>query len=93
MPAPVLELAASGARARLSGEVDGGALRVAWATAQIVQSVTWNIDVAFPSPFAQAASALSVFSFDFLSLECVFDDANHFQTVKAKRSTFAQLKP
>jgi hypothetical protein len=40
---------------------------------QIVQSVSWSLDVKFPSPFKQMLSLLSLFSFDFLSLECLFE--------------------
>jgi hypothetical protein len=59
-------------------QVDSGALRVVWANYQIVQSVSWSLDVSFPVPFTQMLSLLSVFSFDFLSLECIFEDSNHF---------------
>jgi hypothetical protein len=48
---------------------------------QIIQSVTWSIDVEFPSPFSGMMSAFSVFSFDFLSLECLFNQSNHFVSV------------
>jgi hypothetical protein len=48
---------------------------------QIVQSVTWSIDVNFPSPFTEMMSALSIFSFDFLSLECLFKNSNHLLSV------------
>lgn len=58
-------------------QVDNGALRVAWSNYQIVQSVTWNIDVSFPSPFQDFLSMLSFFSFDFVSLDCFFDSTSH----------------
>jgi hypothetical protein len=48
---------------------------------QIVQSVSWSLDVTFPSPFTKMLSLLSVFSFDFLSLECIFENSNHFTSV------------
>jgi len=48
---------------------------------QIIQSVTWNLDVRFPEPFLTMVNALSIFSFDFLSLECVRNDSNHFTSV------------
>jgi hypothetical protein len=43
--------------------------------------VTWSIEVDFPSPFAELTRLLSFFSFDFLSLECVFQHSNHFLSV------------
>jgi hypothetical protein len=46
-----------------------------------VQSVSWSIDVTFPSPFSEMMSVLSFFSFDFLSLECLFKKSNHFLSV------------
>jgi len=61
--------------------VDSGALRVAWANYQIIQSASRNIDVSFPSPFKEMMSAISIFSFDFLSLECFFENSNHFLSV------------
>jgi hypothetical protein len=39
--------------------------------------------VAFPSPFDSVLSGLSVFSFEFISLECVVDDSNHMLSVLA----------
>jgi len=63
------------------GVVDSGALRVAWANYQIIQSAARNIDVAFPSPFKEMMSALSIFSFDFLSLDCFFENSDHFLSV------------
>jgi hypothetical protein len=48
---------------------------------QIVQSVTWTIDVKFPSPFLDMTRFLSLFSFDFLSLECMFEKSDHFLSV------------
>jgi hypothetical protein len=43
--------------------------------------VTWSLDVNFPAPFKQMLSLLSVVSFDFLSLECLFEESNHFTSV------------
>jgi hypothetical protein len=63
------------------GAFDSGALRVAWANYQIIQSASRNIDVSFPSPFKEMMSALSIFSFDFLSLECFFAKPDHFLSV------------
>jgi len=62
-------------------ELDSGDIRVAWANYQIIQSASWSLDVEYPSPFKETLSALSIFSFDFLSLECMFHDSNHFVSV------------
>jgi hypothetical protein len=48
---------------------------------QIVQSVAWNLDVVWPPPFSYLINALSLFSFDFLSLECVRKKADHYTSV------------
>jgi hypothetical protein len=66
---------------RVLKQVDGGNMRVAWSNYQIVQSATWSIDVVFPSPFKEMMSVFSVFSFDFLSLECFFTNSNQFLSV------------
>jgi hypothetical protein len=72
------------ARSRVVGvmrQIDSGALRVAWANYQIVQSVTWSIDISFPSPFDTMLGWLSIFSFDFLSFDCIVSKSNHFTSV------------
>jgi hypothetical protein len=61
--------------------LDSGTFRVVWSTYQIVQSIVWNLNIKFPSPFSDLLKALSLFSFDFLSLECVSDKANQFVSV------------
>ena len=61
--------------------VDSGMLRVVWSTYQIVQSVTWSLDIVFPKPFTTMMSGLAIFSFDFLALECAFKDSNQFTSV------------
>ena len=48
---------------------------------QIVQSVTWNIDVELPIIFTRLLSVFSFFSFDFLSIECVQRESNQFTKV------------
>jgi len=61
--------------------IDTGSLMVAWANYQIVQSVSWSLDVSFPSPFKDMLSLLSFFSFDFLNPDCNFEESNHFTAV------------
>ena len=65
----------------ITEHLDSGTFRVVWSTYQIVQSIAWNLNIKFPSPFSDFLSALSVFSFDFLSIECVSDRANQFVSV------------
>ena len=62
-------------------QIDSGTFRVLWSSYQIIQSCSWNLDVAFPPVFDALVGILSVFSFDFLSLECITESSNHFTTV------------
>jgi len=62
-------------------QVDSGDLRVAWANYQIIQSVAWNLDLQWPSPFKEMLTYLSFFSFDLFSLECFFEHSDYFLTV------------
>lgn len=50
---------------------DGGSLKVLWVTYQILMSVSWNLDVKFPNPFDQMLGSMTIFSLDFLTLECL----------------------
>ena len=50
-------------------------------TRQIIHSVSWSIDVEFPSPFKEMLNVLSISSFDFFGPECLVHDPNHFVTV------------
>jgi len=61
--------------------IDSGLMRVVWSNYQIVHSVTWSLDVEFPSPFKEMLSALSFFSFDFISLDCIVGNSDYFVTV------------
>ena len=45
--------------------VDRGMLKVAWATLQILSTVSWNLAVQYPEPFASALESLSFMSLDF----------------------------
>jgi hypothetical protein len=49
---------------------DSGSLKVIWVNSQIVMSIGWNLDIKFPPPFSNMLSFLSIFTLDFLSLEC-----------------------
>ena len=50
-----------------------------------MQSITWNIDIHLPQPFSRMANLMSLFSFDFLSPDCVSGpvsgSANHYKSV------------
>ena len=37
---------------------------------EIVMSCAWNLDIEYPSPFSQLLALLSIFSLDFLAIEC-----------------------
>lgn len=50
---------------------DSGSLKLLWATYQIIMSCSWNLDVTFPDPFNNMLGFMTVFSLDFLTLECL----------------------
>jgi len=45
--------------------LDRGMLKVAWATFQILSTISWNLAVQYPEPFATALESLSFMSLDF----------------------------
>ena len=45
--------------------LDRGMLKVAWATFQILSTISWNLAVQYPEPFATALESLSFMSMDF----------------------------
>lgn len=51
--------------------LDEGPLRILWATYSIVHSAL-SLNVVFPPPFTIFIRALSIFSFDFFSMQCFF---------------------
>jgi hypothetical protein len=62
--------------------LDDGALRVLWGSYQIIESVSWSLDVVFPYPYSRLVSILSVFSFDFVPIDCILGNrSNHFAYV------------
>jgi len=62
--------------------LDTGCLKVLWVTYQIVVSSSFTIGIEFPSPFSNMLGMLSIFSFDFLALECFNrDDDAYYITV------------
>jgi hypothetical protein len=67
----------------LIASLDRGSLKVVWVTSQIIVSISWNLDISFPSPFAELLGLFSIFSLDFLALECMNDDVQqrYFTTV------------
>lgn len=46
----------------------------------VIQSVAWNLDVRFPSPFSSFLPILSIFSFDFVSTACMFPQQSNIIT-------------
>jgi hypothetical protein len=51
--------------------IERGTLKVLWTTFQIIQSVSFNLSIAFPYPYSQFVSWLSFFfDLDFLSVDC-----------------------
>jgi hypothetical protein len=40
-------------------------------SSEIIMSASWNLDIDFPPPYGEFLSLLSVFSLDFLRLECL----------------------
>jgi len=61
-------LLGSGSGAELKNpfrHLDRGMLKVAWATLQILSTVSWNLAVQFPEPFSGALELLSFMSLDF----------------------------
>jgi hypothetical protein len=51
--------------------MDRGALKMLWGTFQIVQSVSFNLDVRFPEPYSTFTRMLSFVQVDFLSMDCL----------------------
>ena len=66
--------------AQALAQIDSGTLRVCWTSYQIAQSVSWNLDVSFPEPFPSLQRLLSVFSFDFIRMDC-FAGSDFFYNV------------
>jgi len=61
-------LIGSGSEAEIKNpfrHLDRGMLKVAWATLQILSTVSWNMAVEFPEPFSGALELLSFMSLDF----------------------------
>ena len=50
-------------------QVDKGQLKVVYCTLQIVSTVSWNLNVVFPSPCSELFGLFSFFQFDWLSLD------------------------
>jgi len=62
-------------------QLDSGMFRICWSTLQIVQSISWNINVELPQPFMGFSQFLGFFSFDFISPDCLFYHNNEFLSV------------
>jgi hypothetical protein len=63
------------------GQLDSGAFRVIWGTYQIIESISWSLNVVFPYPYSELMNGLSIFSFDFVPLACLFEGSSHFAYV------------
>jgi hypothetical protein len=59
--------------------IDGGTIKVIYSTLQIITSVTANLDIAFPEPFASFLGNLSFIQFQFISFECMSGSTYHQQ--------------
>lgn len=59
-------------------KIDKSAVRVIFATYQIVQSISWSMGIKFPSVMSGFLGTLSVFSFDFLSPQCFSSTSSYF---------------
>jgi len=54
----------------LLSHIDTGVLKVTWSTFQIIQSISFNIQVRFPFPYSILQSWLSFLDLDYLSVIC-----------------------
>ena len=67
---------------RFLSNLDSGSLKVMWVTYQIIVSSSFTLDITFPSPFSNMLGFLTIFSLDFLALECLDRNGNaYFVTV------------
>ena len=62
-------------------KINGGACRIIFATLQIIQSVSWNLDMVLPEPFSSFLNILSIFSLDFVSVSCIFQNTGYIASV------------
>jgi hypothetical protein len=68
--------------------LDRGMLKVSWATFQILNTISWNLAIRYPEPFASALELLDFMSLDFsTSLTC------SSQMNVLDRTLFAALAP
>lgn len=61
-------------------KIDQSAIRVTFATYQIIQSVQWSVGIPFPSVFQAFLRILSLLSFDFLSPQCFTNSNSYYIT-------------
>ena len=45
--------------------------QVVWVSYQIVQSAAWNLNIQFPQPYSDLLKIFSIFSLDFLNVDCL----------------------
>ena len=58
-------------------KLDGGAVKVIYSTVQIVTSISVNLDMTFPEPFASIAGKAAFVQLDFLSIDCMKGSSYH----------------
>jgi hypothetical protein len=51
---------------------------VVWVTYQIIVSSSFTLDVTYPPPFSGMLGLMSIFSLDFLAIECVNENENSY---------------
>jgi len=56
-------------------KVEAGVIKVVFTTYQIIQGVTYSMDVEYPEPFAGLLNGLGFFSLDFAGFDCAGYDA------------------
>lgn len=62
-------------------KADSGTLRILFNNYQIIQSISWNLDIVFPYPFSDLLEFFSLFSFDFISFDCMFTSSAEYYSV------------
>jgi len=60
---------------------DRAKFKIAWSTYQIIGSVSVTLNVEWPPVFQDFLQELSIFSFDFMSPDCIDDSQSFYRTV------------
>lgn len=64
-------------------KIDGGTIKVVVATVQIVLSISWNLDMAWPGPMANFSLGLSFIELNFLSVDCIEGSNYHYNVLSS----------